>query len=278
MTAGSATGAHAAARAPIVTPACRRLGPVAGHDRDADPRSPDVAGEAPGHVDGRSHDERGSEASRGEHNREMVDRRRHPHDRAGRIEHAGREVGILTPCGHGAHERRRQPGDERGRRRRDEEGGRPPEPPPRPNPPRSQHRRADRDHGRRAARENDTRRGLDVELDHPARDSAAVQRQSAQAAARPAPPAPRISAVPRGRDRKHPQQLRGRPCCRPRSRPSSNVSVLAAPIAARRVGRPSATASAACLCGIVTLTPRKPAAGSARTVSANSSGGSGSRR
>ena len=40
----------------------------------------------------------------------------------------------------------------------------------------------------------------------------------------------------------------------------------------------SATASAACLCGIVTLTPRKPAAGSARTLSANSSGGSGSRR
>ncbi len=60
--------------------------------------------------------------------------------------------------------------------------------------------------------------------------------------------------------------------------PSSNVSVFAAPIARAASDARSASASAACLCGIVTLTPRKPAAGSARTVSANSSGGSGSRR
>jgi hypothetical protein len=58
----------------------------------------------------------------------------------------------------------------------------------------------------------------------------------------------------------------------------SKVSVLAAPIARAAALASSATASAACLCGIVTLTPRKPAAGSARTVSANSSGGSGSAR
>jgi hypothetical protein len=63
-----------------------------------------------------------------------------------------------------------------------------------------------------------------------------------------------------------------------RIRPPSNVSVFAAPIS-RAVGvASSASASAAPLCGIVTLTPRKPAAGSALTVSANSSGGSGSRR
>jgi hypothetical protein len=60
--------------------------------------------------------------------------------------------------------------------------------------------------------------------------------------------------------------------------PSSNVSVLAAPIACAAGLATSASASAASLCGIVTLTPRKPAAGSARTVSSNSSGGSGSAR
>ena len=57
-------------------------------------------------------------------------------------------------------------------------------------------------------------------------------------------------------------------------RPSgSNSSVLAAPIAAARGVGSVARASAASLCGIVTLTPRKPACGSAATVSANSSGG-----
>jgi hypothetical protein len=58
----------------------------------------------------------------------------------------------------------------------------------------------------------------------------------------------------------------------------SKVSVLAAPIACAAPLAAPASASAASLCGIVTFTPRKPAAGSARTVSANASGGSGSRR
>ena len=56
------------------------------------------------------------------------------------------------------------------------------------------------------------------------------------------------------------------------------VSVFAAPTAAAVGVAASASASAASLCGIVTLSPRKPAAGSARTVSAKRSGGSGSRR
>ena len=43
--------------------------------------------------------------------------------------------------------------------------------------------------------------------------------------------------------------------------PSSNVSVFAAPIARAASVASSASASAASLCGIVTLTPRKPAAG-----------------
>jgi hypothetical protein len=58
----------------------------------------------------------------------------------------------------------------------------------------------------------------------------------------------------------------------------SNVSVFAAPTAAAVSVASSASSSAASLCGIVTLIPRKPAAGSARTVSANRSGGSGSAR
>ena len=180
ITAGSATGAHAAARAPIVTPApAAACGPVAGHDRDADPRSPDATGEAASHVDRRSHDERGSEARRGEHDRQMIDGRRHPHDRTGLIEHAGREVGILPPRRHGAHERRRQPGHERGRRRRDEERGCPPEPPLR-RPARQRHDisgRTETTHAEQVG-EDDTCRWLDVDLDHPARDSAAVQRHA----------------------------------------------------------------------------------------------------
>ncbi len=54
--------------------------------------------------------------------------------------------------------------------------------------------------------------------------------------------------------------------------------MFAAPTAAAVGVASSASASAASLCGIVTLIPRKPAAGSARTVSAKRSGGSGSRR
>jgi hypothetical protein len=56
------------------------------------------------------------------------------------------------------------------------------------------------------------------------------------------------------------------------------VRVFAAPTATAVGVASSAIASAACLCGIVTLIPRKPAAGSALTVSAKRSGGSGSFR
>ena len=54
------------------------------------------------------------------------------------------------------------------------------------------------------------------------------------------------------------------------------LSVLAAPIARAAGEARSAIASAACLCGIVTLAPTNPDAGSARTVSPSSSGGTGS--
>ena len=55
----------------------------------------------------------------------------------------------------------------------------------------------------------------------------------------------------------------GRRCCRRGSRPSPgpNVSVFAAPIARASSEAVVASASAASLCGIVTLTPAKPAAG-----------------
>ena len=64
---------------------------------------------------------------------------------------------------------------------------------------------------------------------------------------------------------------------------ASKISVLAAPIARARGVGSVASASAASLCGIVTLTPRKPAAARAGTVSANRSAepaaaGSASRR
>ena len=102
--------------------------------------------------------------------------------------------------------------------------------------------------------------------------------RSAQAAARPAPPAPSTSAD-RPSTRSPIAAIRpGASVLSAWIRPSSKVSVFAAPIACAATVIWSASASAACLCGIVTLTPRKPAAGSARTVSANSSGGSGSRR
>ena len=58
-----------------------------------------------------------------------------------------------------------------------------------------------------------------------------------------------------------------------RRRPARSVSVFAAPIAARALASPaSASASAASLWGIVTFAPRKPAAGSARTVSSQQLG------
>ena len=57
---------------------------------------------------------------------------------------------------------------------------------------------------------------------------------------------------------------------------ASNVNVLAAPISRARGVGSVASASAADLCGRVTLTPRNPAPGSARTSSSNASGGAGS--
>ena len=161
------------------TGACRGLGPIAWHDGDTDSRSPDATGEASGHVDRRGHDEHGSEARRGEHDRQMIDGRRHAHHCTGRIEHTGWEVGILPPRRHGAHERRRQPRHERGRRCGDEERRRPSEPPPRC-PTRQRHdirRRAETAHAEHLG-EDDTRGRLDVELDHPARHPATVQRHA----------------------------------------------------------------------------------------------------
>ena len=54
--------------------------------------------------------------------------------------------------------------------------------------------------------------------------------------------------------------------------------MLAAPIAAATGERLSASARAASLWGTVTFTPRKPERGSARMVSANSSGATGTFR
>ena len=60
--------------------------------------------------------------------------------------------------------------------------------------------------------------------------------------------------------------------------PDPNVSVFAAPTAAAVADASVASASAASLCGMVTLIPRKPAGASARTVSPKRTGGSGSAR
>jgi hypothetical protein len=59
---------------------------------------------------------------------------------------------------------------------------------------------------------------------------------------------------------------------------SPNVSVLAAPIALAAGVRSTARSCAASLWGAVTLAPLKPEPGSARTVSAKRSGGTGSFR
>lgn len=58
---------------------------------------------------------------------------------------------------------------------------------------------------------------------------------------------------------------------------ASKVSVFAAPISRAAAVDASASASAASLCGIVTLAPTNPAAGSPRTVSSKTSGGTGRR-
>ena len=107
--------------------------------------------------------------------------------------------------------------------------------------------------------------------------SRAPASRRAKAAARALPPAPRICAlIPRG-ERPSAASRPGASVFSAATEPSSpNVSVLAAPISSALALALSASASAASLWGIVTLAPRKPAAGSARTVSSKSSGGTGS--
>jgi hypothetical protein len=56
---------------------------------------------------------------------------------------------------------------------------------------------------------------------------------------------------------------------------AAKLSVLAAPISRAAGLLVVASASAACLCGIVTLAPRKPAPYRARTVSSKASGATG---
>ncbi len=55
--------------------------------------------------------------------------------------------------------------------------------------------------------------------------------------------------------------------------PPSKLSVLAAPISVAAAEASPASASAASLCGMVTLAPTKPSAGSARVSSGKSAGG-----
>ena len=96
--------------------------------------------------------------------------------------------------------------------------------------------------------------------------------RSAYAAARALPPAPSTSAV-RGAGSPSASSSPGASVLSARIAPSGpNVSVFAAPIACASSERSVARASAASLCGIVTLTPRKPAAGRPRTVASNASG------
>ncbi len=107
---------------------------------------------------------------------------------------------------------------------------------------------------------------------------AAPASASAQATARAEPPAPRTVAV-------MPRTSRSRAARNPGASvfsaaiapPSPKLSVLAAPMASAARERVSASASAASLWGTVTFSPRKPDPGSALTVSANNSGGTGTR-
>ncbi len=103
-------------------------------------------------------------------------------------------------------------------------------------------------------------------------ETSAPASRSAQIAARAEPPAPRTSAR---------RPVRGSPIAAVIAlasvlsaaiTPSAKLSVFAAPIARAAPEAASATASAASLCGTVTLTPAKPAPGSDRTRSAKFSG------
>ena len=83
---------------------------------------------------------------------------------------------------------------------------------------------------------------------------------SACMTARAAPPAPSTTARRRSpspaRARRDWRQSRARRCCRHAASPSSNHSVLTAPIASAASSRRSTSAKAASLCGMVTLPPR----------------------
>src|SRR5882757_6082870 len=108
--------------------------------------------------------------------------------------------------------------------------------------------------------------------------TSAPSRASAQTAARAAPPAPRTRArLPRG----EPGSAASSPPASvlsaaivgtPVSAPGAKLSVLAAPISCATSLAESASASAASLCGTVTLAPAKPSPAIARTRASNSSG------
>ncbi len=109
-------------------------------------------------------------------------------------------------------------------------------------------------------------------------ETSAPASRSAHTAARPAPPAPSTSArLPAGSSPSAAISP-GASVFSASISPWAKLSVLAAPIAVAAGLAESASARAACLWGMVTLSPRYPAAGSARTVSSNRSGGSGSLR
>src|SRR3954469_12654933 len=104
----------------------------------------------------------------------------------------------------------------------------------------------------------------------PARPRARGRGGAAAAGGRP--PAPSTSAV-RGAGSPRASRSPGASVLSARIAPSGpNVSVFAAPIARASSEASSARASAASLCGIVTLTPANPCAGSPRTVCTKSSG------
>ena len=108
--------------------------------------------------------------------------------------------------------------------------------------------------------------------------TAAPVRRKAYATARALPPAPSTSAL-RGAGSPSASSRPGASVLSARIWPSPgpNVSVFAAPMARASAEASVASASAASLCGTVTLTPWKPAAGSPRTRSAKPSGATGRR-
>jgi len=102
--------------------------------------------------------------------------------------------------------------------------------------------------------------------------TAAPTERSAYAAARALPPAPSTSAL-FGGGSPSASSSPGASVLSARIVPSAaKVSVFAAPIARASSEASVASASAASLCGIVTLTPANPWAGRSRTVASNASG------